>query len=99
LQRIGAYALARLGGVSQPEALTPDAFQAATERMTRDAVKAALVRDSKHPDGYWLKCSHSFFPGSKMNHPSVTRKDDTTVATEVQQWRAQPPSESWPGAA
>lgn len=99
LQRIGAYALARLGGVSQPEALTPDAFQAATERMTRDAVRAALVRDSKHPDGYWLKCSRSFFPNSKMNHPSVTRKDDTTVATEVQQWRAQPPSESWPGAA
>lgn len=98
LQRVGACALARLGGVGDPNKLTADAFKVATGRMTRDAVKAALVRDSKQPDGYWLKCSRSFFPNAKMNHPSVAKKDDATLERDVRQWRQMPDEAAWPPA-
>jgi hypothetical protein len=98
LQRVGAYALARLAGTGHPDGVTLDGFQKAIARMTRDAVHAALVRDSKQPDGYWLKCSRSFFPNSKMNHPSIVRKDDTVIQSEVEQWRRLPDKATWPSA-
>lgn len=90
LQRVGAYAFARLAGAARPEAVTPDRFREATTRMTDDATRAALFRDSKHPDGFWLKSSRAFFPNAKMNHPSIARASDDELRAGVAAWRAQP---------
>jgi hypothetical protein len=99
LQRVGAYALAQLGRASSPESLQPDAFGSAVERTTHDALRAALVRDTKGEEGFWLKASLSLFPNSKMNHNSNARKDDETVREAVRQWRRLPDEEQWPSAA
>jgi hypothetical protein len=99
LQRVGAYALARLAGAGAPRDVTAGGFRRATARMTSDAVRAALGPDSKQPDGYWLKCSRSFFPGSKMNHWTIARKDGRVVQAEVEQWRRMPEPGTWPAAA
>lgn len=93
LQRVGAFALARLAGVGHPDLVTPDGFREATDKMTEDAVRAALVIFSggtKAPDGFWLKCSYSFFPNSKMNHQSNSRRTSEEVAARVKEWRRPP---------
>ncbi|GII76646.1 hypothetical protein Sru01_16280 [Sphaerisporangium rufum] len=99
LQRVGAYALAVLGGVPTPDRLTPEALDQAVKTMTKDALHAALVRNTKRDNGFWLKASMSFFPNSKMNHLSNAKKDDATVTEAVQTWRKCPAPESWPDAA
>ncbi|GAA5075671.1 hypothetical protein GCM10023259_078420 [Thermocatellispora tengchongensis] len=97
LQRIGAYALAFLGKAASPAALLPGAFERAVEQMTADAVRAALQRDTKADDGFWLKSSLSFFPNSKMNHPSNAKRTDEEIRDAVRQWRRAP--EDRPDAA
>jgi hypothetical protein len=99
LQRIGAYALACLVGAGDPTRLTAEGFGAAVEEMRRHALAAAQVRDTKRPEGFWLKSSLSFFPNSPMNHPSNARKDDATVTAAVRRWRQAPDEQMWPGAA
>lgn len=96
LQRVGAFAFAALARARTPDAVSAEAFVHTVERMTDDAVRAALVRDSKNPAGYWLKCSRSFFPNAKMNHPSSAKKDDTTLSADVRQWRQMPDEVTWP---
>ncbi|MEU8037773.1 hypothetical protein [Streptosporangium sp. NPDC049078] len=99
LQRIGAYALALLGEASSPEKLTPKMFGDAVDRVTEDAVTAALVRDTKSDRGFWLKSSLSFFPNSKMNHLSNAKKDKGTIEGAVRAWRTRPEEKTWPTAA
>lgn len=99
LQRAGAYALAFLGRASSPEGLTPEAFEEAVARVTEDAVFAALARDTRSDEGFWLKASLSFFPNSKMNHPGNARKTDDTIRDAVRGWRRPPEPSTWPGAA
>ncbi|MEV0971069.1 hypothetical protein [Microtetraspora glauca] len=99
LQRIGAYALAALAKASSVEGLTSDGFATAVETVTRDAVAAALVRDTKSDQGFWLKTSMSFFPNSKMNHLSNAKKDDPTIRDAVRRWRERPDPSAWPEAA
>ncbi|SDG62450.1 hypothetical protein SAMN05421505_10611 [Sinosporangium album] len=77
--------------------MTAEQLVQAAERMTEDAVSAALVRDTKSTDGFWLKSSLSFFPNSKMNHLSNPRKDDGTIAAAVRKWRSPPEQENRPG--
>ncbi|MEE1783258.1 hypothetical protein PUR71_10080 [Streptomyces sp. SP17BM10] len=96
LQRVGAFALAALAGDSPPENVTPAEFDAALECVTGDAVRAALVRDSKGPAGFWLKVSYSFFPNSPMNHPSNSKRTDPEITEAIRQWRALPGRPSWP---
>lgn len=98
LQRIGAFAFAALARARTLDAVSPELFAGVVQRMTDDAVRAALVRDSKRPAGYWLRCSRSFFPNAKMNHPSAARKDDSTLSAEVRRWRQMPHQETWPQA-
>lgn len=101
LQRVGAFALARLSGAGHPDQVTPEGFDRATERMTRDAARSALVvfeGGTKAPDGFWLKCSLSFFPNSKMNHPSNGRRTADEISGAVEEWRRMPAPESWPDA-
>lgn len=99
LQRVGAYALALLGKAARPESLTADGFRRAMETIVTDSVNAALVRDTKSERGFWLKCSHSFFPNSKMNHPGNGRKDDAAIRDAVAEWLSTPETPIRPGVA
>lgn len=105
-QRIGAYALATLAEeqgpdgrtAAAPEELTSRGFEKAVTRMTAQAVHAALVRDSKGPEGFWLKASFSFFPNAPMNHPGNGKKVDDVVRDAVVAWRRMPEPSTWPEA-
>ncbi|MFY1686180.1 hypothetical protein ACN265_32170 [Micromonospora sp. WMMD730] len=98
LQRVGAYALAVLAGAPDPHRLTRDAFDQAVSTMAEDATGAALVRDTKAARGFWLKCSQSLFPNSKMNHmPTLGKRTDEEIGDGVRRWRTRPPEASWPG--
>lgn len=97
LQRIGAYALAALAGVNSPAAISGEQLRAVTKRMTEDAVTAALVRDTKVPEGFWLKCSLSFFPNSPMNHPSNGQKSESAIGEAIARWRSKPDPGQAPG--
>ncbi|GGO20261.1 hypothetical protein GCM10010116_40610 [Microbispora rosea subsp. aerata] len=99
LQRVGAYALAFLAKAPSPELLSAEGFGEAVETMTKHAVGAALVRDTKSERGFWLKASMSFFPNSKMNHPSNAKKDDAEIRDAVRLWRRKPEPGTWPDAA
>ncbi|MEV7124304.1 hypothetical protein [Kitasatospora griseola] len=96
LQRVGAFALAALAGDGPPKETTAAEFEAALVQMTRDALRAALGRDSKAPDGFWLKVSYSFFPNTAMNHPSNGKRTDAEIAQRVEQWRTLPAPAAWP---
>lgn len=97
LQRVGAFALCALASVDAPNELTPDGFDAAVTVMTDDAIRAATVTDTKADNGFWLKTSGSFFPNSKMNHPSRLAKL-AVVPDEVRAWRRMPDPANWPAA-
>ena len=99
LQRVGAYALAILGKASSPKHLKPGEFDNAMATITGHAVDAALVRDTKNANGFWLKTSLSFFPNSKMNHFGNARRNDESVRAAVRRWRTCPDQAVWPVAA
>ncbi|QKW24321.1 hypothetical protein HUT16_17035 [Kitasatospora sp. NA04385] len=67
--------------------------------MAEDAVRAALGRDTKAADGFWLKASHSFFPDTAMNHPSNGKRSDDGVREWVRRWRTLPGRQQWPSVA
>ncbi|MDG4773594.1 hypothetical protein [Solwaraspora sp. WMMD792] len=94
---MGAYALAVLAGVPDPQRLSDHGFNDASRRMTDDAVRAALGGDTKVPAGFWLKCSLSLFPNSPMNHPSNGKKSVGAIRDAVERWRAKPEEQGWPG--
>ncbi|GLX95039.1 hypothetical protein [Herbidospora sp. NBRC 101105] len=87
LQRVGAYAVAALAGDFEPEDVPAADFEQVVKTMTRDATRAALVRESKSAKGFWLKASFSLTPNSPMNHPSNARKSDAAVKARVEEWR------------
>ena len=97
LQRIGAYAMAHLAGGADPSTLDAAAFQAAVDRMAEHAIVAALSRDTKAPEGFFLKSSLSFFPNSPMFHPSNAKRSDPEIRDRVLAWRRRPGAETWPG--
>lgn len=97
LQRIGAYALAALADRDRPEDLSPEDFNDAVEQMDRHAIRAALLRDSKAADGFWLKSSLSLFPNSPMNHPSNGRRSDDAIRERIRSWHALADPATWPG--
>jgi hypothetical protein len=94
LQRVGAYVLAALAKSLDPDKVRAEVFQNVADLLCDDAIRAALVRDSKRD--FWLKCSYSFFPNSKMNHLSNGKKDDDTVISAVTAWRTLPSPDTWP---
>jgi hypothetical protein len=104
LQRVGAYAILALAARSgsaevDPREVSAAEFDRAVGKMAADVVTAALVRDSKGPNGFWLKASFSFFPNAPMNHPSNGKKTDEQIRRGVQAWRRMPASASWPSVA
>ncbi|GAA1244959.1 hypothetical protein GCM10009665_39770 [Kitasatospora nipponensis] len=99
LQRVGAFALAALATSADrtaPTELPAAGFERAVAEVTGDAVRAALVRDSKGANGFWLKASYSFFPNAPMNHPSNGKRSDAEVGDAVRRWRAAPDRDGWP---
>lgn len=98
LQRIGAYALAALAEVDSVSVVSAGRLESVAALMTDHAVAAATGPDSKSPEGFWLKCSLSFFPNSPMNHPSNGKKAPSVVADAVRKWRGRPSSARDPGA-
>lgn len=96
LQRIGALALAQLAGVRTLDDMTPERFEDAVGKMAGDAAQAGWVASTKDVGGFWLKASGSFFPNSKMNHPSRARKSKAQITDEVLAWRRIPEGEAWP---
>lgn len=99
LQRVGAYAVAALAGEQEPEELSAADFERAVETLTQDAVRAALVRESKSVQGFWLKASLSFTPNAPMNHPSNGKKADAVIRARVEEWqRASVPDHARPEA-
>lgn len=99
LQRVGAFALAHLAGARLPDEISSEGFDHAVERMTEDAVSAGLKASTKDSGAFWLKASGSFFPNSKMNHPTRTKKPPAQITAEVRAWRRMPDAESWPEAS
>ncbi|WP_405856972.1 hypothetical protein OG407_09885 [Streptomyces sp. NBC_01515] len=97
LQRIGAYALAALADRNRPEDLEPEDFNDAVEQMDRHAIQAALLRDSKAANGFWLKSSLSLFPNSPMNHNSNGRRSDDAIRERIRTWHALADPATWPG--
>lgn len=94
LQRIGAFALARLAGSSPserlPESLTDVEFEAAWAAMTADVVATARLTDTKEPGAFWLSSSYLFWPNSKMN---TTNRKSLTIqqrADQIREWRSYP---------
>ncbi|MEV7006632.1 Cas8a1 family CRISPR/Cas system-associated protein [Streptosporangium sp. NPDC051022] len=87
LQRVGAYAVAAMASDLEPDELPAEDFERAVKTMTRDAIRAALVRDSKTAEGFWLKASYSITPNSPMNHPSNGKKPDDVIKAGIQEWR------------
>lgn len=96
LQRIGAYALASLAKVGSPAEISGDSLTAVARKMADDAAEAAGT-DSKQPEGFWLKCSFSFFPNAPMNHPGNAKKSRADVVAAVRRWREKPDQEQAPG--
>jgi hypothetical protein len=97
LQRIGAYALARLADGADPSTLDEAAFQIAVDRMTEHAIEAAVGRDTKAPKGFFLKSSLSLFPNAPMFHPSNARRSDPEIRERVLAWRRRPDPDAWLG--
>ncbi|MFE9427910.1 hypothetical protein ACFYNO_33705 [Kitasatospora sp. NPDC006697] len=92
LQRVGAFALFAMAGSAPGE----QTFERAVNLSARDAVRAALVRDTNSAIGFWLKVSYSFFPSAPMNHPRNRKLTDAQVAENVKLWRTLPTRSSWP---
>ncbi|AJC55113.1 hypothetical protein [Streptomyces sp. 769] len=99
LARIGAHVIASFADVETPAMVTSALFQEVMSRLMDAAVTAALLRDGKAENGFLLKCSHSLWPNSDMNHPFNAKRDDTTVTEKVRAWRTMPAPDTWPGAA
>ncbi|MEU9157308.1 hypothetical protein AB0D59_43895 [Streptomyces sp. NPDC048417] len=97
LQRVGAFALAAFAGARHPDMVAGPLFEAAAEKVTAAAVRAALVRDTKAEAGFLLKCSYSLWPNSKMNHPRNKKLSDAEVTEAVRAWRTIPAPQTWPG--
>jgi len=96
LQRVGAYVIAALAKCRTPGDVTAEAFRDVVQTMTEDAVQAARVASTREQDGFWLKASMSFFPNSKMNHPSRLKQPPAELADAVRRWRTMPDPQTWP---
>ncbi|RLK58374.1 hypothetical protein [Actinokineospora cianjurensis] len=102
LQRVGAYAMAALAGQSgdsRPYPVAPQDFERVMGVVRGDLVRAALLKDSKVPGGFWLKMSYSLFPNTPVNHPSNGRKSASEIEAAVGRWFTRPEAEKWPGTA
>lgn len=97
LQRVGAFALAELGGVDHPDHLGPAEFDRATHVMTRHLLSTAGVEKSQEPGGFWLAVSYLLWPNSAMNTTNRRKLTPQQRRELITQWRTVPDQDQWPG--
>lgn len=90
LQRVGAFALAALAGVQDPEQVSEEDLGRVAREMESDLRATTGLPDSKAPGGFWLGASYLFWPNSALN---ITARSKLSVPERVQrlrEWRSLP---------
>jgi hypothetical protein len=90
LQRIGAFALAALARVSEPQALQEEDLNRAVQEMESDLRATTNLQDSKAPGGFWLGSSHLLWPNSPLSHPSRGKQSQSERVQRLKEWRTLP---------
>lgn len=90
LQRVGAFALARLAGVKCPEQVGEPELERAVLTMHDDLYVTTRLPDSKAPDGFWLAASYLFWPNSKLNTTNRNKLSVTERRDLLREWRTLP---------
>lgn len=97
LQRVGAFALARLVDVDHPDQLRPEEFVRAVSVMTEHVLGTATVDSSQELGGFWLGVSYLLWPNSAMNTTNRKNLLPQQRRDRMTQWRALPDPAGWPG--
>jgi hypothetical protein len=90
LQRVGAFALARLAGVKHPEQVGEPELERAVSVMHDDLDATTHLPDSKTPGGFWLAASYLFWPNSKLNTTNRKNLSVTERRDLLREWRTLP---------
>ena len=90
LQRVGAFALARLAGVKHPEQVGEPELERAVSVMHDDLYATTRLPDSRAPDGFWLAASYLFWPNSKLNTTNRNKLSVTERRDLLREWRTLP---------
>ncbi|RBM10025.1 hypothetical protein [Streptomyces sp. PT12] len=93
LQRVGAFALACMGGADHPEELTSRMFLGAVESMTQDLVATRVVANAGDPGGFWLSASYMLWPNSSLNPTNRRKQSEEERMLAIRAWRAAPEPE------
>lgn len=91
LQRVGAFALARLAGVRRPGEVGELELERAVKVMHDDLSRTLEALDSKDANGFWLGASYLFWPNSRV--PNTTNRKKLSVPERrdlLRQWRTLP---------
>lgn len=87
LQRVGAYAVARLADARDPADVDEAGLEHACAAMLDDLLATKDVRDAKAPGGFWLGASHLLWPNSPLAHPSRGKQSPGERADRLRAWR------------
>ncbi|MGH3842684.1 MAG: hypothetical protein ACRDS0_14750 [Pseudonocardiaceae bacterium] len=97
LQRVGAFALARLVDVGHPDQLGAEEFAKAISVMTEHVLGTAAVESSKELGGFWLGVSYLMWPNSAMNPTNRNKLLPQHRRDRMTEWRTRPDRVRWPG--
>ncbi|MGW4118780.1 hypothetical protein [Nocardia sp. NPDC004711] len=100
LQRIGAFALARLAGRDHPDQMSVEQFDGAVDKMTEHLCLTAGVDKASDAGGFWLSASYALWPNSKINPTARGKQTEAQRRELIQQWRRIPRDAditAWPG--
>jgi hypothetical protein len=90
LQRVAAFALARLAGVKSPDEVGEPELAHAVQVMHDDLRDTTDLPDSKAPGGFWLSASYLFWPNSKLNTTNRKKLSPTERRELLREWRTLP---------
>lgn len=96
LQRVGAFALAKLVGVDHPDQLRSKEFDKASHLMTQHLLNTAQVESSKDPGGFWLAVGGLLWPNSAMAPAYWGKRSPHERREHITKWRALPERGQWP---
>ncbi|WP_159037060.1 nucleoside/nucleotide kinase family protein [Streptomyces specialis] len=90
LQRVGAFALACLAGVTHPDELDATSFRQAVGAMTADLVMTTTAAKPTDEGGFWLGASYAYWPNSAINPTARSRQSPAQREELIRRWRAEP---------
>lgn len=90
LQRVGAFALARLAGVKHPEQAGELELARAVSVMHDDLYATTQLPDSKASGGFWLGASYLFWPNSALNRTDRKKLSVPERRDRLREWRTLP---------